>query len=160
MAKAHEAFRGRVVFKMNYETMAHGKQARRIFKAIKATQTDSEDDLPIANLAIYLATTEDIEFNAPMGEHDEIDGLMAFWHGWEIAKTSAEPRYEALWELALDNLGRSVLNEWDKAYNQAQAMMISAPVALLPNDALTPEDKADPNLNSVGLPPVPTSDAT
>jgi hypothetical protein len=136
---------GRVAFAMRYQTLGTNNLARKLLAAIMVAgviEKDSPETNHAANFALLVAHTESITTN---GTHPEIDALRRFWAWWLEHKADPVIDGAALWDWRLNDLGTFTMIAWNDAWTNSQVTALDAPRALLPDEKLTDEERADPN---------------
>lgn len=167
----HSAFGGRVVFGMRFSTLGDQPNANALYAGIKrAGALDFTEDMTslekqsvarlqdaAADFSTWLTLTSSLAFMR-WQDHPELQLLYEFWDWWLAQQ--AEPRidYATLWDWRLNRLGWSVMDEWKRAYNGAQAVSLPAPRELLPDELLTEEERTDPNSSPGAKQAGPTTD--
>jgi hypothetical protein len=145
----HTAFHGRVVFETRYDRLGDLPAMRRIYNGLLALRSD--DKTPVvptwmhdtcSNLMAYMVLTTCITFRRPE-DHPELLVLHDFWKWYLSHATDPAPDFLELWHI-IERMGNASIDQWQKAYNGAQASSLQADRALLPDDMLTDEERNDP----------------
>ncbi len=100
-----------------------------------------------SGFATLLILTEDIRLSEEAGaiNHPELNALREFWAWWAAHRNDRIPDAEAILDWRVRRLGFWTMSVWSEAFGQAQVPELSAPRPLLPDPALTEEERADPS---------------
>ena len=111
------------------------RKASTLQKAIKAVCTiEPEDDNSLTNFSYYLAATRQMDY--PAKARSAVRNLAVFIDQWQ--------KLDAIevWRFHQEYLPHNLKQVWDEAFGEAQNLFDLDPVEL-PDDALTPEQKAE-----------------
>ena len=145
---------GRVTFVVTYETLATVAANRRLYRALVGCEKFklwSADDLlsvqDVSAFSTLLAHTVDLELSddAKTLNHPELNALRDFWAWWLGERNKPVIDADALLDWRVSRLGFWTMRAWDEAFGKAQVPELSSPRELLPDAALTDEERADPS---------------
>jgi len=111
------------------------RKASTLQKAIKAVcAIETEDNNSLTNFSYYLAATRQMDY--PAKARSAVRNLAVFIDQWQ--KLDAME----VWRFHQEYLPHNLKQVWDEAFGEAQNLFDLDPVEL-PDDALTPEQKAE-----------------